>query len=190
MQLAILELLYIRKLSRWTILSHRIRIIEFISMTSEYVIQLCVRTLSVSQCDFELDTWTEIERIQQRRLQYHQSPLMILNPQNNSTAYILCVLTSIACQLEAESCLDVLQLLAAYKHKLCNVWRTQVNAYNHCSNVIAQIPQRFADENIKAFKFSLRLIISEATNITMNFLQWKMLLLNSRSPLNLLIFKG
>uniref|UniRef100_A0A914ZTD6 Protein-tyrosine-phosphatase n=1 Tax=Parascaris univalens TaxID=6257 RepID=A0A914ZTD6_PARUN len=87
--------------------------------------QLCVRTLSVSQCDFELDTWTEIERIQQRRLQYHQSPLMVLNPQNNSTAYILCVLTSIACQLEAESCLDVLQLLAAYKHKLCNVWRTQ-----------------------------------------------------------------
>uniref|UniRef100_A0A9J2PH80 Protein-tyrosine-phosphatase n=1 Tax=Ascaris lumbricoides TaxID=6252 RepID=A0A9J2PH80_ASCLU len=67
----------------------------------------------------------KIERIQQRRLQYHQSPLMVLNPQNNSTAYILCVLTSIACQLEAESCLDVLQLLAAYKHKLCNVWRTQ-----------------------------------------------------------------
>ncbi|VDM26764.1 unnamed protein product [Toxocara canis] len=111
--------------------SKRCQFVEFMTHRNYNKYMLCVRTLAVSQCDFELDTWTEIERIQQRRLQYHQSPLLVLNTQNNSTAYILCVLTSIACQLEAESCIDVLQLLAAYKHKLCNVWRTQVTLKLH-----------------------------------------------------------
>uniref|UniRef100_A0A0N5AN08 Protein-tyrosine-phosphatase n=1 Tax=Syphacia muris TaxID=451379 RepID=A0A0N5AN08_9BILA len=87
--------------------------------------QLCVRTLYVSQSDFELDTWTEIGRIQHRRLQYHDSPLVILNPGRSSNAYILCLLTSIACQIEAESSLDVLLFLTAYKQKLCGVWKTQ-----------------------------------------------------------------
>lgn len=89
--------------------------------------ELFVRTIVVSQCDFEFDTWAEIERLQQRRLQYHNGPLLILNYQNSSMAYILCLLTSIACQVESESCLDVLQFLSSYKEKLCGIWNSQVH---------------------------------------------------------------
>ncbi|VDD95685.1 unnamed protein product [Enterobius vermicularis] len=88
--------------------------------------QLCIRTLYVSQSDFELDTWTEISRVQHRRLQYHDSPLMVLNPSCSSNAYMLCLLTSVACQIEAESSLDILLFLTAYKQKLCGVWQTKV----------------------------------------------------------------
>ncbi|KAK6018621.1 hypothetical protein OSTOST_15785, partial [Ostertagia ostertagi] len=42
-----------------------------------------------------------------------------------SLAYCLCALTSLACQLEQQGCVDVVLLLASYSHIHCGLWNSR-----------------------------------------------------------------
>ncbi|KAE9416515.1 hypothetical protein Angca_002581, partial [Angiostrongylus cantonensis] len=117
--------------------------------------QLCVRVVMVSIAALEVDFWGEVERIQQERLAYHDAPLLVINTSrshthpllfNNTTSrsstfslslanngdsfptslpYTICALTSLACQLEQQGCVDVVLLLASYSHIHCGLWQSR-----------------------------------------------------------------
>uniref|UniRef100_A0A158QQY9 SLC12 domain-containing protein n=1 Tax=Haemonchus placei TaxID=6290 RepID=A0A158QQY9_HAEPC len=112
--------------------------------------QLYVRIVVVSRVALESDFWGEVERIQEDRLAYHDAPLLVINsirPDTDlsknheskvpflgepspSLAYCLCALTSLACQLEQQGCVDVVLLLASYSHIHCGLWNSRVSFVN------------------------------------------------------------
>ncbi|VDM63717.1 unnamed protein product, partial [Angiostrongylus costaricensis] len=97
--------------------------------------QLCVRVVLVSRVALEADFWGEVERIQQERLAYHDAPLLVINTSRphtfcsnsfpTSLPYTICALTSLACQLEQQGCVDVVLLLASYSHIHCGLWQSR-----------------------------------------------------------------
>ncbi|VDO93979.1 unnamed protein product [Heligmosomoides polygyrus] len=50
---------------------------------------------------------------------------MICHDPSPSLAYSLCALTSLACQLEQQGCVDVVLLLASYSHIHCGLWSSR-----------------------------------------------------------------
>ncbi|KHJ75258.1 hypothetical protein OESDEN_25126 [Oesophagostomum dentatum] len=50
---------------------------------------------------------------------------MRLGEPSPSLAYCLCALTSLACQLEQQGCVDVVLLLSSYSHIHCGLWTSR-----------------------------------------------------------------
>lgn len=75
----------------------------------------------------ERQTWTEIERIQDQAMQNHRARMMLVDPTNSAMPFIVCALQSIACQLEQERFVDVLNFLALYRLQCCGCWQSQSN---------------------------------------------------------------
>ncbi|CAB3406348.1 unnamed protein product [Caenorhabditis bovis] len=115
--------------------------------------QLCVRIVQIARADIEHDIWREIENIQKQRLAYHEAPLLILSPtpifrrpsppinsarsssstlslsllghDDSTIPYIMCALTTLACQLETTGCIDVVEVLAAYSQARCGLFTSK-----------------------------------------------------------------
>lgn len=76
--------------------------------------------------ELELHTWAEIERIQDQAT-HHRARTMLVDPSNSAMPFVICCLQSIACQLEQERFVDVLNFLALYRLQCCGCWQSQSN---------------------------------------------------------------
>ncbi|KAI1732781.1 protein-tyrosine phosphatase domain-containing protein [Ditylenchus destructor] len=97
--------------------------------------ELTVKVIRVRPSILELNTWAEIERIQEELLPLGgghdcSQQLILLDPRGGPTSslpFILCALQSTACQLEQERHIDICLFLTWYKHLACGCWSTQSN---------------------------------------------------------------
>ena len=94
-----------------------------------------MKVIRVRPSILELNTWAEIERIQDELLPLGgghdcSEQLILLDPRGGHTSslpFILCALQSTACQLEQERYIDICLFLTWYKHLACGCWSTQVS---------------------------------------------------------------
>jgi len=89
--------------------------------------ELCVKLIRTRPSAFELDFWSEMERIQENVLQYHNCQMMLIDSSNSSMAFIICALQSAACQMEQERFVDILPFISTYRYLKCGCWKSQSN---------------------------------------------------------------
>ena len=90
--------------------------------------EIFIKLIRARPSAFELDFWSEMERIQESVLQYHNCQMMLIDSSNSSMAHIICALQSAACQMEQERFVDIMPFISTYRYLKCGCWKSQVSS--------------------------------------------------------------